>query len=199
MHSLLWTGVGLPLLATALILATSGIARGTWRYLAYAVWLAILAAMSLRQSGGGLRHDGALFVLVVALVPVAISALLTSSWSPRLGRLTATAAAWLFGVTAVGAGAYAAWEYRQQAVHSEVVQWLETHVPAGTVVYLADAFIVPLPTDRSAESLWTEATHPDAWRAKFARAAQRLDLGRDGPPRAMSEDPMQLERALRRQ
>jgi hypothetical protein len=92
----------------------------------------------------------------------------------------------------------AAWDYHRQAVHKKAVQWIEAHMPAGTVVYLADAFVVPLPTSQSADSLWAEAARPDAWRTKFARAAQRLALGRADPPRAMSEDPMQLERALRR-
>jgi hypothetical protein len=73
MHSLVWAGVGLPLAATILILAISGAGRGPWQYVAYAVWLTILTAMSLRSSGGGLRHDGALFVLVVTTVPLAMA------------------------------------------------------------------------------------------------------------------------------
>lgn len=198
LRSLVRGGIGVPLLATILALTTAGMLGRTWRYVAYAVWLAILTGMALRQSGGGLRHDGALFVLVVGTVPVAVSLLLKPSASPRLGRLAASAAACLFGITAVGVGVYAAWQYREDAVHGDPVRWVEAHVPAGSTVYLADAFAVPLPTERSAEALWTEAARPDAWRSKIARAAKRLDLPTGGWPRAMSEDPMQLERALRR-
>jgi len=198
MRSLLWSGLGLPLLVTILALAIGGIARRAWRYVVYAAWLAILTTMSLRQSGGGVRHDGALFVLVVATVPLAVSVLLGSNWKPRFGPLMASAVAFLLGVTAVAAGAYAAWQYRNDAVHGDPVRWLEANVPAGTAVYLSDSFAVPLPTEQSAEALWTEAARPDAWRAKFARAAKRLGLEPGRQPRAMSEDPMQLERASRR-
>ena len=191
-RSLLWSGLGLPLLVTILALAIGGAARRTWRYVAYAGWLALLTTMALRQSGGGVRHDGALFVLVVATVPLAVSVLSASS------SVMASTVACLLGVTAVGAGAYAAWQYRNDAVHGDPVRWLEANVPAGTAVYLSDPFAVPLPTERSAEALWTEAARPDAWRAKFARAAQRLGLEPGRQPRAMSEDPMQLERASRR-
>jgi hypothetical protein len=197
-RSLVWSGLGLPLLVTILALAIGGTVRRTWRHVAYAAWLALLATMALRQSGGGVRHDGALFVLVVATVPLAVSVLLRSSWQPRFGRLMASAVVCLLGVTALGAGAYAAWQYRNNAVHGDPVGWLEAHVPAGTIVYLAESFAVPLPTEQSAEALWTEAARPDAWRAKFARAAQRLGLEPGRQPRAMSEDPMQLERAARR-
>jgi hypothetical protein len=198
MRSLVWSGLGLPLLVTILVLAIGGFARRTWRYVAYAVWLVLLTTMALRQSGGGVRHDGALFVLVVATVPLAVSVLLESGWSLPLGRLAASAVVCLLGITAIGAGAYAAWQYRTEAVHGDPVRWLEAHVPAGTPVYLSDSFAVPLPTEQSAEALWTEAARPDAWRVKFARAAQRLALERGRQPRAMSEDPMQLERASRR-
>jgi hypothetical protein len=195
-RSLVWSGLGLPLLVTILALTIGGIAHRTWRYVAYAVWLVILTTMALRQSGGGVRHDGALFVLVVATVPLAVSLLSGASW--KLSQLTAWAVVCVLGIMAVGVGANAAWQYRHEAVHGDPVRWLEAHVPAGTTVYLSDLFAVPLPTEQSAEALWTEAARPDAWRAKFARAAQRLGLERDRQPRAMSEDPMQLERASRR-
>ena len=198
MRSLVWSGLGLPLLLTILALAIGGTAHRTWRYVAYAAWLVILTTMALRQSGGGVRHDGALFVLVVATVPLAVSMLSGSSGKPGLGQLMAWAVVGLFGITAVGAGANAAWRYRNNAIHGDPVRWLEANVPAGTTVYLSDLFAVPLPTEQSAEALWTEAARPDAWRAKFARAAQRLGLERGRQPRAMSEDPMQLERASRR-
>lgn len=198
MRSLMLSGLGLPLLVTVLALAIGGAARRTWRFVAYAAWLAILAAMSLRQSAGGVRHDGALFVMVVATVPLAVSMLSAPNWKPRLAQLLASAVVFLLCVTAVGAGAYSAWQYRNNAVHGDPVRWLEANVPAGTTVYLSDSFAVPLPTEQSAEALWTEAARPDAWRAKFARAAQRLGLEPGRQPRAMSEDPMQLERAARR-
>jgi hypothetical protein len=198
MRSLVWSGLGLPLLVTILALAIGGAARRTWRYVAYAAWLVILTTMSLRQSAGGVRHDGALFVLVVATVPLAVSVLSGSSWKPRFVQLMASVVVCLVGVMAVGVGAHAIWQYRNDAVHGDPVRWLEANVPAGTAVYLSDSFAVPLPTEQSSEALWTEAARPDAWRTKFARAAQRLGLERGRQPRAMSEDPMQLERASRR-
>lgn len=109
--------------------------------------------MALRQSGGGLRHDGALFVLVVVTVPFAISALVISFRNCRLGKFIASAATCIFGLTAIGAGITAVWEYRREAVHDEAIQWLEVHLPTGSAVYLSDAFVVPLPTDQSAEAL----------------------------------------------
>jgi hypothetical protein len=141
-RSLVWSGLGLPLLVTILALAIGGLGRRTWRYVVYAAWLIILTTMALRQSGGGVRHDGALFVLVVATIPLAVSVLLGSGWNP-LSRLTASAVVCLLAITAVSAGAYAAWQYRNEAVHGDAVRWLEAHVPAGTTVYLSDSFAVP--------------------------------------------------------
>ena len=56
---------------------------------------------------------------------------------------------------------------------------------------------MPLPTAESADRLWGQTASGEAWRIKYRHAAQRLSLGAN-LPRAMSEDPMQLERAMRR-
>lgn len=207
LRGMLAAGLGVPLGATIVLLAAGAAVRRSWPYGFSALWLALLAAMALRQSGGGMRHDGALFVLTVALAPVALSLLLgaPSRAQPASGRpfrggpLLASMAAAVFGLGAVAAGIASVWDYRQDAVHDQAVSWLEANVPAGTAVYLSDeGFTVPLPTEAAADALWTEAARADAWRLKFARAAQRLSFERSSPPRALSEDPVQLERALRR-
>ena len=197
--SMFKAGIGLPLFAVLLALGISGVARRKWQHFAYAGWVGLLTALALRQSVGGVRHDGALFVLVVALSPLALSAMLTCLPAPRVNQLAVWLAACLFGLSALAIGIPATELYRQQVIPGSVVEWLEKHVPAGTTIYLTDTFAVPLPTEESAEALWAEVTRPDAWHAKFARAARRLNLRGDRlPPRAMSEDPMQFERALRR-
>jgi len=104
----------------------------------------------------------------------------------------------LLGLQVTASGAYAAWDGYRNAVQGDAVAWIEENVPAGSPVYWVEGFFrMPLPTPESADRLWALTANPEAWRLKYRHAAQRLSLG-DNLPRAMSEDPMQLERAVRR-
>jgi hypothetical protein len=192
--SALWqlvvAGVGLPILASiAALLLTP---RGSGRICAIAtgLWMALLTLLAMRPSVHGLRHEGALLLLSTVMIPFAVARAMEAT---RVG----TAIVCLLALHVAVTGADEAWSQSRAAAGADPVAWLERHLPAGATVYWADGFKVPLPTAEASDRLWGDVASPDAWRVKYQRAAQRLGLGASSP-RAMSEDPMQLERALRR-
>jgi hypothetical protein len=132
------------------------------------------------------------------MVPVAVRQAVAAFGTAVTARRVVGFVAIFIAATAVLSGGYSAWMTRQSAVHGDPVRWIEANVSPGSRVFLDDGFAVPLPTRAASDFLWAEAAGPDAWRAKYQRAARRLSLGDDDPPRAMSEDPLQLERAQRR-
>lgn len=193
---LLLGGLGLPIALTILgLLLTRG--RGRFWGMAIGVWIALLAMLALKPSVHGLRHDGALLLLAAVMAPVALARLMEVLRGESLQRIGAVVAA-LLALQVSASGAYAAWDGYRNAVQGDAVAWIEENVPAGSPVYWVEGFFrMPLPTPESADRLWALTANPDAWRLKYRHAAQRLSLG-DNLPRAMSEDPMQIERAVRR-
>jgi hypothetical protein len=193
---------GLLIAPTAREAATQGSAGGRplpsrWFTIAAGLWVALLAAMALKPSIHGLRHDGALLVLVAALAPVALQQFLARSTFQAAPRVVTLLLAALLGLHVIATGTLAAVAAWRAAVQGDPVAWLEQNVPAESTVYWVEGFKVPLPTVGSSERLWAETANPQAWRIKYRHAAERLTLGGQAP-RAMSEDSLQLDRALRR-
>ena len=195
-RGLLESGIGVPIVLVLALLILAARGPGWLFHVATGLWLALMAAMALRPSNHGLRHDGALLVIAAVMAPVALALGLNLARRLAVQRV-ATIVTILLRVQVLAAGGLAAWTTYRAAVRGDPVAWIESHVPPGSRLYWTDGFAVPLPTTENADHLWSEVAAPDAWRKKFEAAAQRFHLGAD-LPRAMSEDPMQLERAQRR-
>ena len=192
---LILTGVALPLVGTIVVLLLTR-PRGSGVYtVAIGLWMAALA-LAMRPSVHGLRHEGALFLLSAVMAPVALARASEATRNMTANRVVAVVAT-LLALHIGLAGMHAAWVEYGKTVRADPVAWLEQNVPEGATVYWVDGFKMPLPTPESADAVWGQVTHQHAWLIKYRQAARRLALG-DRVPRAMSEDPMALEEALRR-
>ena len=78
------------------------------------------------------------------------------------------------------------------------VEWVNLHVPPGTILYTEYSMHDPLPTPASAAKLWEEVTDDSAWRKKFESGMQRFHLDLSQMPRALSEENLVQERGNRR-
>ena len=193
-QTLMLTGVGLPIVGSilALLLAPRG---GRAYGIAIGLWMGLLTLLALRPSTGGLRHDGALLLLASVMAPAALAWLGggTAPWRTRAPVVVAT----LLALHVVVVGSYSAWNYWRDTVPGDMLGWIEKNVPAGTTLYWSDGFKVPLPTAAAADALWNEVATLEASQVKFRRAMQRMNLD-IRQPRAMAEDAVQLDRAMRR-
>lgn len=193
-QTLVLTGVGLPILGSILALLFAP-RSGRAYAVAIGLWMALLTVLALRPSTGGLRHDGALLLLASVMAPVALAQV--EAGMARWRSYAPVALASLLALHVAAVGAYSVWSYWRDSVAGDVVAWIESNVPAGATVYWSDGFKVPLPTPEAADALWEEVAGLEASRVKFRRAMQRMNLG-VRQPRAMAEDAVQLDRAMRR-
>lgn len=194
--ALLSAGIALPLAGCLAALLPAPAGRGRPFAIASGILLALLTFLALRPSLGGMRHDGALLLLVAVMSPVALARLQALRLAGRLPQL-ATAVAGLLALHLAVAGAREAWTFRSDAVPGDAVAWLEQHVPSGETVFWPYGFRTPLPTPENADALWAEVATLEATRIKYRRISQRLSL-EARLPRAMDEDSMQLDRSIRR-
>jgi hypothetical protein len=187
-------GIGIPIALTVWgLIATRG--RGRFYLMTVGIWMALLAWLAVKPSVHGLRHDAPLLLLVALMSPWAIRQLLERGLLRGSAMTQAIAA--LVALHLAVAGLYQGWRSYSSAIDGDPVAWIEKNVPAGSTVYWFDGFKVPLPTEAASDRLWADVASADSWRVKFRNAVRKFDLA-DRLPRAMSEDPMQLERAIRR-
>ena len=78
------------------------------------------------------------------------------------------------------------------------IDWVETHVPAGTIVYLQPGLQNLLPTAESSTALWREVTDAAAGARKFQSGMERFGLSAGQMPRALDDENMIQERGNRR-
>jgi hypothetical protein len=90
--------------------------------------------------------------------------------------------------------------YKTERVPVDVTAWIERHVPPGSRVVLNTNKSVRcvLPTSQAADTLWAQVTDDQAWRKKFQRGLTRFGLFNEYIPRAMSEQNLAVDRAVRR-
>lgn len=139
----------------------------------------LLSATIFKSTGYGLRHHGAAILTVIFAAAMATGAL-NKRW-PRMTALAVCAALALPLMQTVGIG--------RPPPAVSTADWVQTHVPAGTVLYVDSGLLkTPLPTPSSADAIWNQVTGPDAWRRKFAAGVRRFGLSADQIPRAMSEE-----------
>jgi hypothetical protein len=77
-------------------------------------------------------------------------------------------------------------------------EWMEKHVPPGTIVYFHCTFASQalLPTSEAVDAIWKRVANDDAWRVKLQEGFRRFSLPSDQFPRAMSEDNLCMDRAI---
>jgi hypothetical protein len=193
-----WTNaLGLPIL---MLLAAWMIAIIHFRHLPrkYWPWLGallgtLLLCSVLKPTGYGMRHQGPAFMSLLLLLPYVGGVI-----SLVLGRKRAM---WIAFAALVLAGiqtARACHEYHSSVVRDSATDWVNAHVPPGSIVYFSPTFRDPLPTPQSADAIWDEVSGREASSKKFEQGLARLNLGNASAPRAMSEQIMVTERGLAR-
>jgi hypothetical protein len=199
---LLWdvgwvNALGLPivLLLAAWVLALvhrRRLAAGQWPWLGTAYCVVVLSSIAA-QTGYGMRHQGPAFMSLLLILPYAAGLVATKvGFKPTI--MVASAALLLAGVET----AAAAHAYHASYIPDSATQWVNTHVPPGTIVYLSPTFYDPLPTPEAADAIWDEVSGRQATVRKFNKALLRLNLGRALSPRALSEQIVTTERGLAR-
>jgi len=189
-------GLALPVVAALAGLAVSG-ARRRWPEALAGLWLLLLTAMAFKPSAFGLRHDGALVVATVGLLPIALGALGELVTSSRRAVATLAIGAVVIAPTVV-ISLRDALDLRRARTADQAVAWIERNVAPGTRVYVMDRIDVPLPTPDAAERIWTAVASPDAWREKLRLGRERFGLGGGAVPRALSEEHVHQERGVHR-
>lgn len=155
--------------------------------------LVLLLLMSMSGSTHEtLRHHGVALVALVCVVPLALQ---------NLGRLWPHAVlpcvCLSLALPLIQIPAQAGRD-RMFYAPDRATDWIEQHVRPGSVVYLAPSLRDPLPTPEAADRLWDQVASSGAWKLKFARGLERYQIESTDIPRALSEENMVLNRALRR-
>jgi hypothetical protein len=161
--------------------------------LAAAIYVILLAISMLRGTGFGLRHQGAPLVALIAFAGVGMAGV-ARRW-PRIALALLTLA---LAPPAIGA-MIDIYHRRTLEVVDHSRQWVERHVPPGTLVYLSPGIRDLLPTVAASNRLWAEVTDADAWKKKLESGMKRFGVGSDDYLRAFSEENMIVERGLRRE
>ncbi len=166
---------------------------GRRRRAVLAAYVALLSAVAFKATGFGLHQQGP--SLIVFILAGGIGLVVIAERRPKL----ATIAALLAVAPGLCIASEVAYAQRTSYVPSHAVGWLETHAPAGALVYVCGPMLrVPLPTPQASARLWGEVTDANAWRRKFASGLRRFHLKAGGMPRALSEANMIQERGDRR-
>lgn len=162
---------------------------GWWVIIAYSC---LMFATVFQNTGYGLRHHGPAIMALLVAAPLTLSPL-TRIWPRAVWYVVGLAVAlplcqssrWI-------------WAYRHSARPEDATAWIESHVPAGTVVYTSSTFHDLLPTPQSADADWNEVAGGDAAARKFKSGLARFGLKATAMPRALSEQLMMTERGAPR-
>jgi hypothetical protein len=190
-------GIAIPAIITVAGLLLAGLRRN-WPAFACGLWLLLNTALALRPSRHGLQHDGALLVMIVVLLPFAVSIL--TEFVPVLRKpiVGAILVAVIAGPT-LWRGVAVAFADGRSLEPDQAVAWIETNVPAGTPVYVDfGQFRTLLPTPEAADRLWADVTAPEAWLGKYRHDMARFGPGEAPPLRVMSTDRLDSDRGNRR-
>lgn len=188
--------------ALALLAAAAGIARlprgQRGRAILLLIYVLLLMAMFVRQSGFGLHQNASMFVGVVLLLAVGARGL--REIAPlRRPRVMAAAVALILVLPFMMTARLAA-RVARLGTGDGSVAWIEQNVPAGTTVYWMPAFALRqlLPTPRSADAAWETVTNVKAWQAKLQAGMSRLGVAAEDLPRALADEHMIQDRGARR-
>jgi len=155
------------------------------------VFALLLLPGVLKSTGHGIGHSAASILPMFIAAPLAIFAI--SKSSRALWAMVALSLAFplVMSIRAVKSqhGGY---------IPDDATEWVESHVPSGTIVMINPIFHDPLPTPERADALWQEEMNNDAAVKKFRAGLSRFLLPDSEVPRALSEENMIVERVERR-
>jgi MFS family permease len=156
------------------------------------LYLFLLVVSMLKATGFGLQHQGAPLIAMLFLAAIGIGGL--SQLTPQV----ATGIAAVLLVLPLARAAQGVIIDRRSYVPEDPVAWIEQHVPAGTIVYTPLLMHGPLPTVAASDALWAQVNDNNAWEQKFTAGMTRFHLDSSEFPRALSQENMLVELALRR-
>ena len=157
-----------------------------------ALYLSLAAISMFKGAAFGLRYQGAPLLLTILAAASGIGFLQQRFEGACLALSVAALVLPAWGTMRLVAGS------GRHFVPDSATQWVEQHVPAGTIVYTQPWLENLLPTAKSADAAWTEVTDTAAYQRKFEFAMKRRGLSANEIPRALSEANLALERSYRR-
>jgi len=140
-----------------------------------------------------MRYHGAPLITIIAFASVSLGAILN-----RIPRWPALGIVMCLLVVPSVQSVRTAIHQRSLSHVDASTEWIEKHVPPGTIVYFHGHFAcktVP-PTAEAADAIWKQVANDEAWRTKLEDGFRRFSLPADRFPRAMSEDNLCLDRAI---
>jgi hypothetical protein len=157
-----------------------------------AAYMVLIGLSIFKGAAFGLRYQGAPLVLTLlagvyalewlrrysTVMPLVLSLVALVLPGIQVGRLLA--------------------EHWRDRISDDATQWVEAHVPSGSIVYVRPYITNLLPTSEAADAAWAEVTNNSAYKRKFMTGLQRFGLSAEEIPRALSEVNLALERANRR-
>jgi hypothetical protein len=152
-----------------------------------AAFVLLLASTVLKTTGFGLHQKGPAVLGVILASGMAMGAIHT-----RWPKFTPAILAMLMALPLLRTILWARNDLTPPS--APAADWIEAHVPSGSVVYDTGLIKAPLPTPEAADTIWHDVTAPDAWQRKFASGLSRFGLSSGAMPRAMSEENMIQER-----
>lgn len=165
-----------------------------WKAWVAVVYLLVLGvALVAVKTSGGLRHAGHSFVIVMVLSGFALGGIQRAS-GKRWGMPVAGVVAVLALSLPFARSMSMAREVRSGWVKHDAVGWIESHVPAGSRVFLTRPHTkIPLPTQVSADRIWAQAAHQTAWSEKLEGRLAEIGVELDYVPRGLSMEHMYQE------
>jgi hypothetical protein len=157
-----------------------------------AIYLLIIAFSVFKGAAFGLRYQGAPIVLAIV---VSVSAI---AWICRTAPAIAVGLSAIALIVPAGQTARLISITKRNHVPDSATEWVESHVPPGTIVYVRPWITNLLPTPAASDAAWSEVTDSFAYARKFKSGMERFHLSEGEIPRALSEVNLALERANRR-
>lgn len=155
--------------------------------------IASCAAIAMSPDPGGARHLGPLFVALAWSAPIAIA-------SPGI-RSRADLSSWATALVALPV----LWQAARHAVtaprttgFTRAAEWVESHIPAGSAVFLVEEASTLLPTAEASQRIWEDVSRSDAWARKLERSKQVHGFDLAVEPVFLSEDSLNQDRGLMR-
>jgi hypothetical protein len=156
------------------------------------IYFLVIAFSVFEGAAFGLRYQGA--PIVLALV-TSVSAI---AWISEAAPGVALGLSVLALVLPAGQSVRLISATKTNYVPESATEWVEAHVPAGTIVYVRPWISNLLPTAGASDVAWSEVTDNFAYARKFKSGMERFHLNEGEIPRALSEVNLALERANRR-
>jgi hypothetical protein len=155
-------------------------------------YIIILTLSMFKGAVFGLRHQGAplLILLVVGIYVLPF----IRRFSPGLAAGLSIAALLIPAAQTLRLIATT----RANKAPDGATEWVESHVPPGSIVYLRPSIHNPLPTASAADESWTEVVDNTAYQRKFRSGLDRFNINASEIPRALSDVNLAVERANRR-